>query len=123
MEMPGITYEQRQIFRAKVNFSDGSGNKERPVLIISNNKHNQNHNDLICCPITKKNTCHGRIIRPEDYEVKNQTLPISDSDVKSRHPFVVNKSLLSLPQNGRIKLKKDFTQKIIEDIKEIIENT
>jgi hypothetical protein len=119
--MSGINYEQRQIFSAPVQFSDRTGIKPRPVIIISNNKHNQTNNDLICCPITSKNNYFGRIICPQDYEVKENTLPIAQSEVKSQLPFFIHKSLLILPKSGRIKLKKEFMDKIIQDIKDIIE--
>ncbi|MDA3780893.1 MAG: type II toxin-antitoxin system PemK/MazF family toxin [Bacteroidales bacterium] len=113
--------EQRQIFKAPVQFSDKTGTKFRPILVLSNNKHNKLNDDLICCPITSKNGFHGRMISPKDYEIEGTTLPVRESEVKSQHPFFIHKSSLVLPQNGRIKLKKDFTDKIITDIKDLIE--
>ncbi len=121
--MSGINYEQRQIFRAPVQFSNRTGIKSRPIIIISNNKHNQMNDDLICCPITSKNKLHGRMIFPDDYEVKEKTLPVSQSEVKTLLPFFIHKSLLTLPELGRIKLKKEFTDKIVDDIKEILERS
>ena len=62
----GIVFEQRQIFTANVRFSDNSGIKNRPVVIISNNKYNNYNDDLICCPITSEIKGKGRIIYPGD---------------------------------------------------------
>ncbi len=121
--MSGMNYEQRQIFRAPVTFSDRKGTKVRPVIILSNNKHNQSNIDLICCPITSKNSYYGRMILPGDYEVKGTTLPVSGSEVKSHLPFFIDKSLLSLPNNGRIKLKKDFVDKVIKDVLDMLEKS
>lgn len=120
--MSGINYEQRQIFKAPVIFSNRKDIKSRPVLLISNNIHNNNNDDLICCPITSKNHYYGRMICPTDYEVKKKTLPVAQSEVKSRHPFVIHKNKLYLPEAGRIKLKKEFVDKIIQDIIEILEH-
>jgi len=122
--MSGINYEQRQIFSAPVKFSDNSGVKKRPILVLSNNKHNNENNDLICCPITSKNNYYGRDIGLDDYEIKTNILPVVQSQVKSHLPFFIHKSLLSLPDgNKRIKLKKEFVDKVIADIKEIIETS
>jgi len=121
--MPGINYEQRQIFKASVKFSDNTGVKKRPILVISNNKHNQINQDLICCPISSKNSLHGRMIYPKDYEVEGKKLPVAQSEVKSHLPFFIHKNQLILPQAGRIKLKKDFVNKITQDIKDILEKS
>ncbi|MFH1650186.1 MAG: type II toxin-antitoxin system PemK/MazF family toxin [Candidatus Woesearchaeota archaeon] len=43
---------QRDIRFAKVMFSNNSGSKIRPVLVISNKNHNNSMRDVLCCPIT-----------------------------------------------------------------------
>lgn len=43
---------QREIIWTGVDYSDLSGFKIRPVLVISNNKYNKTHPDVICCAMT-----------------------------------------------------------------------
>ncbi len=70
----GTLYEQGEIVLVPFPFSDLSGTKKRPVLILSKEKYNQNTIDIITCGITSnlKNTpssvciteeslCEGRI--------------------------------------------------------------
>jgi len=117
----GILFEQRQIYLTKVFFSNGESNKQRPIVLISNNSHNKQNNDVICCPITSNDGAEGRTILPNDYETEKQTLPVPQSVIKTKHPFFVDKSKLIMPENGRIKIKKELAEKVIEDIKEIME--
>lgn len=116
----GILFEQRQIFTANVIFSDGSGIKNRPIVVISHNKHNQINEDLICCPITSELKGKGRIIYPADYEVINTTLPIPQSEIKSQYPMIIHKSKLNPLKTGRVKINKELAKKIVEDINECI---
>ena len=46
-------YDQRDIVLVPFPYSDLTGSKQRPVLIISNNKINKTE-DRICCLITTK---------------------------------------------------------------------
>ncbi len=115
----GQVFEQRQIFNAFVDFSDGSGKKERPVVIISHNKYNKINQDLICCPITGEIKGFGRVIYPGDYEVEKKTLKVPQSEIKTQYPLVLHKSRLK-PLKNRIKINKELAKKIVEDINEAI---
>ena len=118
----GQIFEQRQIFTAKVDFSDGSGAKERPVVIISNNNHNKSNQDLICCPITSQLSGRGRVIYPKDYEVNTATLEIPDSEIKTQYPIILHKSRLYPLKTGRVKINKQLAQKIVDDINDAIKS-
>ena len=116
----GMVFEQRQIFMTNVIFSNGEGSKPRPVLVISNNNHNNSYSELVCCPITSNEGAEGRIITPGDYEVERKTLPFPQSVIKTKHMITVHKSKLNLPKNGRIKVNKQLVGKVIEDVLEIL---
>jgi mRNA interferase MazF len=47
--------EQKEIYLVPFPFSDFSGKKVRPVLVLSNNKFNRGE-DIIVCAITSKIT-------------------------------------------------------------------
>ncbi|MEK6886775.1 MAG: type II toxin-antitoxin system PemK/MazF family toxin, partial [Nanoarchaeota archaeon] len=54
----GIVYKQRDIVLIPFPYSDLTGAKQRPALIISNNKINHTQ-DKICCLITSNSTADG----------------------------------------------------------------
>ena len=116
----GALFEQRQIFNAKVIFSDGSGKKDRPVVILSHNTYNASNPDLICCPITSEVSGRGRVIYPEDYEIEKSTLPFPQSMIKCQYPMILHKSQLWPLKEGRVKIKKELARKIVQDINELL---
>lgn len=50
----GISFNQRDIIFVPFPFSDLSGDKKRPVLILSGKEYNKNNNNYICCALTSK---------------------------------------------------------------------
>ena len=62
--------EQRSIILVPFPFSDLSGSKKRPALVISNAQFNKKSEDIVCCLITS------------NPHVKN-ALPISNKDIES----------------------------------------
>lgn len=50
--MAGTKYNQREIILVPFPYSDLSSSKRRPCLIVSNNKYNENHADVVVCVIT-----------------------------------------------------------------------
>lgn len=52
MEKVPLVAEQREILLVPFPFSDFSGNKVRPVLVISNSNFNKLSHDIIVCAIT-----------------------------------------------------------------------
>ena len=90
----GISYEQGEIVLAPFPFTDLSTVKQRPLLILSNNKYNSKTEDLITCGITSN---------PRDTEF---SVIISNTDLISGQ----------IPLESRIKVDKLFTlnQKIIK---------
>ncbi len=85
----GMIYKQGEIVLIPYPFSDLSNIKQRPVLILSNNKYNFMTEDIVVCGITSN-------IKDSEYSV-----------------LLDNKDLLdcSLPIRSRIKADKLFTLK------------
>lgn len=83
----GMMFEQGEILIVPFPFTDLSGVKQRPVLVISNNDYNKNTNDIVTCGITSN-------LKDSDYSVL-----IDNSDLIEG----------SIPVKSRIKVDKLFT--------------
>ncbi len=68
--MSGINFNQRDIVSVPFVYSDLSGQKYRPVLILSNQDYNGSNNNFICCAITGnlKQEFRGILIKNENLE-------------------------------------------------------
>ena len=79
-------YNQGEIVIIEYPFSDGTGAKLRPVVVLSNTKANTEEQDLVFAKITTNQ-------RSDDY-----SLALSDSD-----------TLRPLPRNSEIRANKIYT--------------
>ncbi len=91
--MEAIFMKQRAIILVPFPFSDQSGQKIRPALVISNDTFNKTSQDLIVCSITStfKPAQYSLIINQDDLE--QGTLP-SQSAIKVENIFKIEKSLI-----------------------------
>jgi len=112
-----MNVEQRDLFLVPFPFSDLSGNKIRPVIIISKDQFNKNSEDVIICGITS-NISKGK-----------HTINIDNKDLEKGHLFVpcciktenilkINKNLL-IKQIG--KLKPDTFSKVLKELYTLFE--
>ncbi len=116
MTPSNLIVDQRDIVWLEITFSDLSGSKIRPGLILSNNSYNTTHLDVICCALTSK--------KPKDYYI-----PIDNTDIENGNPFTkdnqvrydwilkVDKKLI---QSKLGILKEHKTQEIIDAIQRLI---
>tara|TARA_Y100000310_G_C20515466_1_gene730956 strand:+ start:63 stop:395 length:333 start_codon:yes stop_codon:yes gene_type:complete len=81
-------YEQRDIVLMPFPYTDLTGAKKRPALIISNNVLNE---DCICCLITSQQTEQGLPLKKEQFE--KGTLPFK-SWIKPHRIFTINKGII-----------------------------
>jgi mRNA interferase MazF len=108
--------EQRDIFLVPFPFSDFSGKKVRPIIIVSNDKFNGSSKDVIVCGITS-NFCGGR------YEIKIDNSSLDEGNlfeiccVKSENLLKLDKSFL-IKKIGRV--KKELFLKVLNKINSII---
>jgi mRNA interferase MazF len=106
-------YEQKDIILIPFPYSDLSGSKQRPALIISNKKINKTQ-DRICCLITSNEPKEGILIENKYFD--NGHLPFK-SWVKPQRIFTIEKSII---KKKLCTLNKKFHDNIIENINEII---
>jgi mRNA interferase MazF len=53
--MPNMTtYNQGDVLLVPFPFTDQSGTKQRPAVVLSSNKYNRSHPDIILAPITSQ---------------------------------------------------------------------
>ncbi len=85
-----MMYEQRDVVLIPFPYSDLSGAKQRPALIISNKKVNKDE-DRICCLITSNPTSEGIKIAKEHFETGN--LPFQ-SWAKPHRLFTIHERII-----------------------------
>ena len=91
--MPGTTYSQGDIVLVPFPFTDLSGNKQRPVLVISNDEYNEASLDLVTCAITShwRDLRYGVSIAQEN--LQEGTIPLA-SQVLTAKIFTIEKTLV-----------------------------
>lgn len=84
---------QRDLVLVPFPFSDQSGQKVRPALILSNNHFNQDSDDRLVCAITTviKPTRYSIVITQEDIE---QGMLYERSMIKIESVFKIHKTLV-----------------------------
>ncbi len=110
--MSGTQFRRGDIILVPVPFTDLSESKQRPALIISNDDHNSNVEDVVVCGITSN-------IRDEDYSIVIDQKDMSEgimpvlSRIKVDKLFTLNKKIV-LRRLGRVNkelleaVKKEF---------------
>ena len=85
--------KQRDILLVPFPFSDQSGSKVRPVLVLSNDNYNKSGEDLIVCAITSnlKQTDYSILINSKNLE---KGILYQKSSIKIDGILKINKSLV-----------------------------
>tara|TARA_Y100000034_G_scaffold117889_1_gene157877 strand:+ start:3708 stop:4049 length:342 start_codon:yes stop_codon:yes gene_type:complete len=109
----GIIYDQRDIVLIPFPYSDLTGSKQRPALVISNKELNITE-DRICCLITSKISKEGIEIKKNSLETGN--LPFR-SFIKPHRLFTISNKII---KRKLCKINQSFHNKIITNINEYI---
>ena len=108
-------YNQKDIVLIPFPYSDLTGSKQRPALIISNEKLNKSE-DRICCLITSSEPTEGIQITNNDY--LEGKLPFK-SWIKPYRIFTISSKII---KKKICTLNDDFHKNIIQSINEYIKN-
>ena len=108
----GMMHEQREIVLIPFPYSDLTGTKKRPALIISNSKINSTQ-DRICCLITSQPTKEGIVLDSFD----EGTLPFK-SWVKPHRLFTISEKIIV---KKLAKIEKKLYETILKEINKNIE--
>ena len=106
-------YEQKDIVLIPFPYSDLTGFKQRPALIISNEKINKSE-DRICCLITTNSHENGLEITKDSFE--EGKLPFK-SFVKPHRIFCIDRRII---KKRLCSIKKKFHNRIIKKVNEYI---
>ncbi len=109
----GIMYDQCDIVLIPFPYSDLTGSKQRPALIISNEKINRS-DDRICCLITTNSHKDDLLINKTDFQ--NGNLPFK-SFVKAHRIFTINEGII---KKRLCTINTRFHNKVISKINEYI---
>jgi len=83
-----LKVKQREIILINFPFSDLTGAKVRPALVISNNRYNQTSLDTVVLAITSNLSLHSYKILIEMQDLENGSLPVK-SAIRVDKPFSV----------------------------------
>ena len=111
----GMMYDQKDIVLIPFPYSDLTGAKKRPALIVSNKTINKTE-DRICCLVTSNKTNEGIMITNRSFE--KGALPFK-SWVKPHRLFTVNKKII---KKKLCTTTDDFHEAIIKRINDHIKN-
>lgn len=100
----GIMYKQGDIILIPFPYSDLTGAKKRPAMIISN--LNLNGEDKICCLVTSNNPLEGILISKNSFSDGN--LPFK-SWIKPHRIFSIDERIII---KKLAEVKKEFCEKI-----------
>jgi len=110
----GIMYEQKDIVLIPFPYSDLTGVKQRPALIISN-KLNKNK-DKICVLVTTKSQKEDISIEKSDFE--NRKLPFK-SFIRPYRIFTINEKII---KKKLCTINSDLHNKIIKKLNTYLES-
>lgn len=109
----GIMYNQNEIVLIPFPYSDLSGAKQRPALIISNETLNSSE-DRICCLVTSNLPENGVLIKKENFD--EGSLPFK-SWVKPHRIFTINQKII---RKKLCKINNNLHTQVIEVINDFL---
>ena len=107
-------FEQKEIVLIPFPYSDLTGSKQRPALIISNSSINKTE-DRICCLVTTKP--HRENISINNTDISSGRLPFK-SFVKPHRIFTINEKII---KKNLCTIKGNLHKEIIKRLKEYID--
>jgi len=106
-------YNQRDIVLIPFPYSDLTGFKQRPALIISNNEINKTE-DRICCLVTTNKSKESIIIERKDFE--SGKLPFK-SWIKAHRLFTIHEKII---RKGLCTINARLYNKLLKKINECL---
>jgi mRNA interferase MazF len=100
----GTSIEQRDIILVPFPYSDLTGSKRRPALVVSSDAFNEREIDVICCAITSKSARDPKAIVITNVDVEPAFL-IVESKVKPSKLFTVSKTIV-YKKLGKLKVNR-----------------
>lgn len=116
MTKDGTSIKQREIYLAMFPFTDLFRSKKRPVLVISNEYHNNRNQDIICCYITTHKPNFNNCIEIKDTDIENGNLEFK-SAINPTKIFTIDKNLFYMKlATLRLEIYSKINNKFLESI-------
>ena len=112
----GTSIEQRSVILVPFPYTDLSGSKKRPSLVISSNEFNNKNDDVICCLITSNPQDRQHAVNITTKDMESGYLEF-ESKIKPYRLFTVNKKLV-YKILGKLDISK--SRLVIDEIDKII---
>ena len=116
MTSAGTNIEQRSIILMPFPYTDLSGAKKRPALVISSFDFNLKNEDVVCCLITSNPEDRQHAVKISSKDMEKGYLEF-ESKIKPYRIFTINKRLIYRIL-GRLNLQK--SKLVIEEINKMI---
>jgi mRNA interferase MazF len=113
----GTKCKQKDIVLVPFPYSDLSGSKRRPVLVVSNDDYNQKYQDTLVCVITSNLRKDSYSIELENSDLEVGVLPES-SLIKAHKLFTIHQDKVIRKYSV---VKSECFEKVAEKIKHLIE--
>jgi mRNA interferase MazF len=107
-----LKVKQREIILINFPFSDLTGAKVRPALVISNNPYNRTNLDIVVLAITSNLSPHPYKVLIEMQDLESGSLPLK-SAIRVDKPF-------SVLQTKVLKIQAKITVNKLEEVKLLI---
>jgi mRNA interferase MazF len=112
-------YRQRDIVLVPFPFSDLSGQKVRPVLILSNDAYNQQSADVVVCGLTTN-------LSPAPYSIIIEVTDVEQPATLRHKSKIKADTIASLEQSILIKqiarLKLSVFKQVVTEVKDLIKS-
>ena len=93
MTSAGTSIEQRSVILVPFPYTDLSGSKKRPSLVISSDEFNNKNEDVICCLITSNPQDRQHAVNITTKDMESGYLEF-ESKIKPYRLFTINKKLV-----------------------------
>lgn len=110
--------EQRDLLLVPFPFSDQSGRKVRPVMILSNNQFNESSEDILIIGVTSNISKDQYTLKLDNHDLEEGKL-ITNCIIKVENVLRLDKNLI-IKKIGKVKREK--LKEIIKILNKIIEN-
>ena len=105
---------QRELILISYPFSEFNASKVRPAVVVSNDRYNQEFDDVIVVPVTTNLSLRKHVVRLSDSELEHGHL-ITESVIKvdrilSMNQKLVRKSIGSVKKDVLVRIRSIITE-------------
>ena len=112
-----MNIKQRDIFLIAFSVAGYPEEKKRPVMVLSNSKHNSSQKDILTCAMTTSSSRFFNCIMITNQDLEKGHLK-KDSAIRYDQVYTMDKNLI-IHYIGKLHLKK--SQEVVDNLESLIE--